>query len=361
VILSSMLVSVLMGACASPPATPTSTLPVVTAVAAIPSAESAPWPNPDWPVAAPQDQGLDHQMLAQALQVIADRRLDLHSLLIIRHGYLVSETYFQSFQATFKHDLYSVTKSFTATLVGIAVDQHGLRLDAPALGFFPDRQFANLDDRKQAMTVEGLLTMASGLDWQEGDAAYSSMFTSLDWVKAVLDRPMAGQPGREFNYCSGCSHVLMAIVQAQTGQDALAFARQNLFKPLGITDLAWSMDPHGIPVGGWGLNLTPRDMAKLGYLYLHNGMWDGRQIVSAEWVEAATRQHIDAGDLGYGYQWWVAPRLGGYAALGRGGQTVFVNPALDLVVVTTANIDGHEAIFDLIGGYILPAVQASNP
>jgi CubicO group peptidase (beta-lactamase class C family) len=136
------------------------------------------------------------------------------------------------------------------------------------------------------------------------------------------------------------------------------FAEQYLFKPLGITNARWDTDAEGIPVGGWGLQLTPRDMAKLGYLYLRHGQWAGQQIVSSEWVANATRNHTETdGELGYGYQWWTYPSLNAYTALGRDGQTVFVIPEKDLIVVTTAEMDNHDPIFQLIQRYILPAVQ----
>ena len=136
------------------------------------------------------------------------------------------------------------------------------------------------------------------------------------------------------------------------------FAEKELFRPLGITDVRWDADSQGIPIGGWGLQITPRDMAKLGYLYLRDGVWDGQQIVSSAWVKAATEKHTPTdGPLGYGYQWWTYPKWGAYAALGRYGQMIFVVPDLDLIVVTTAAAGGHDAIFRLIEQYIVPAAQ----
>jgi CubicO group peptidase (beta-lactamase class C family) len=200
--------------------------------------------------------------------------------------------------------------------------------------------------------------MRTGLDWQEGDPAYRDLYVSPDWVKFMLDKPLVAEPGRVFNYCSGCSHVLSAVVQETTGTNPRDFADQFLFKPLGITDYRWDANGAGTPIGGWGLQLTPRDMAKLGYLYLRKGQWEGQQIVSAEWVENATRTHTETdNELGYGYQWWTYPTLSAYTALGRGGQTVFVVPELDLIVVTTAELDNHDSIFRLIEQYLVPAVQ----
>ena len=318
------------------------------------------WPTVDWQSATPESQGMDGEKLAQMLADIEQRNLNLHSLLIIRNGFVVSENYFGGYAKTRTHLLYSCTKSFIATLVGIAVDQGEINsLDQKVLAFFPDKSFEKVDEHKQVMTLENLLTMTSGLDWEEGDAAYSAMYQSDDWVKQVLDLPMRETPGSTFNYCSGCSHVLSAILNAQTGMTSQAYADENLFGPLGIEDYSWDTDASGNAIGGWGLWLTPRQMAKLGYLFLHKGEWDGRQIVSESWVEQATQAHVNTGDDGggYGYQWWVLPNLGGYAALGRAGQTIFVAPDLDLVVVTTAEIDGHDAIYRLLDRYILPAAN----
>jgi CubicO group peptidase (beta-lactamase class C family) len=317
------------------------------------------WPTKAWRASTPEEQGMDSQKLAQMLAAIQEQRLSLHSLLVIRNGYIVSETYFPPYRQDTTHELYSCTKSFISTLIGIALDKAFIdRVDHRIVDFFPGRTFANLDPQKAAMTLEDVLTMRSGLDWQEGDPAYVAMYRSADWVKYVLDKPMAASPGSQFNYCSGCSHLLSAILQKATGMNTRDFAKQYLFKPLGISNFKWETDSAGIPIGGWGLQLTPRDMAKLGYLYLRGGQWDGRQIVSSAWVEDATQKHTDTdGDLGYGYQWWTVPSLAAYTALGRYGQTIFVVPAEDLVIVTTAQMEDHTEIFKIIGGYILPAVQ----
>jgi CubicO group peptidase (beta-lactamase class C family) len=295
------------------------------------------------------------------LEAVEQQQLNLHSLLIIRNGYLVSETYFEQYQEETRHELYSCTKSFVSTLIGIAID-HGYidRTDRQIVDFFPKRSFANLDEQKKAMTLKDILTMTSGLDWQEGDPAYGAMYRSSDWVQHVLDKPMIEPPGTQFNYCSGCSHLLSAILQETTGMDPRDFAEQYLFQPLGISNIEWDSDAAGIPIGGWGLQLTPRDMAKLGYLYLQDGQWDGEQIVSAEWVETATRKHTETGGaLGYGYQWWTYPSLEAYTATGRYGQTIFVIPGSDLVIVTTAQMEDHDDVFRLIEDYILPAAQGS--
>jgi CubicO group peptidase (beta-lactamase class C family) len=176
----------------------------------------------------------------------------------------------------------------------------------------------------------------------------------------MLDLPMYEQPGRQFRYCSGCSHLLSAIVQQRSGMNTRDFAQQALFDPLGISNVNWEDDRQGIPIGGWGLWLTPRDMAKFGYLYLHDGVWDGRQVVPMAWVKAAVQGHTETGTgIGYGYQWWTDPARDAYIALGRDGQMIYVVPPLQLIVVTTAATEGHDAIFELIRQYIVPAVQTT--
>jgi CubicO group peptidase (beta-lactamase class C family) len=344
------------------PAQTSSSSPYLSTVTVTPPAQtssSSPyWPTVDWRTSTPLEQGMDAGKLAEMLAEIDDQNINLHGLLIIRHGYIVSENYFNFYKQDTPHDMYSVTKSFASTLIGIAIQQGFISgVDQPVLGFFPDKEFKNVDALKQAVTLDNFLSMSSGLDLSDSDALFQELYRSSDWVEFVLSRPMAAQPGARFTYCSACSHMLTAIVQATTGMDVLDFAQQELFEPLNMTSVSWEQDPHGIPIGGWGLRLTPRQMAKLGYLFLHEGTWEGRQIVSADWVRAATQEHISSGgELGYGYQWWIAPYLEGYAALGLGGQTIFVNPKLDLIVVTTAMLGGHDEIFRLIQDYILPAV-----
>jgi CubicO group peptidase (beta-lactamase class C family) len=320
------------------------------------------WPTGGWRTSSPEEQGMDSRKLAQMLDAISQQNLNLHSLLVVRNGYLVSETYFRAYQQDTKHEIYSITKSFVSTLIGIALDKGFIdTTDHRILDYFPQRTFENTDKYKEAITLDNLLTMRSGLDWQEGDPAYMALIQSPDWVKFMLDKPLDQPPGTWFNYCSGCSHLLSAILEETTGMNTFDFAKQNLFQPLGITDVTWDSDSQGIPIGGWGLQLTPRDMAKLGYLYLYNGVWDGDQIVSGDWVNRATQTHTETdSDFGYGYQWWTYPSLSAYMALGRYGQTIFVVPRSNLVVVATAELDSHVSIFRLIQDYILPAVQPSE-
>jgi CubicO group peptidase (beta-lactamase class C family) len=345
------LLSLIMPGCSSSSATP---LPVSTPV------NSIYWPTEGWRTSTPEEQGMDPQKLEAMLAEIQERDIDLHSFLIIRNGYIVSETYFGPYDQDTKHDMQSVGRSWTSALIGIAIDKGYIDgVDQRIVEFFPERTFANMDQRKEAMTLEDVLTMRTGLEWQELPGAFEKMQKSPDWVQYILDRPMTEEPGTRWNYCSICSHILTAVLNKTTGINPRDFAEQYLFEPLGISDVAWIADPDGIPLGAGGFKLTPRDMAKLGYLYLRNGQWDGQQIVSPQWIRKSTQTYSIVNEhLGYAYHWVTVPEMKGYAASGGGGQIILVVPEYDLVIVTTALTE--ESIFELIDKYVLPAVQGSE-
>ncbi|HVO38481.1 MAG TPA: serine hydrolase [Spirochaetia bacterium] len=356
----------LMAACS--PKTPIPQDPAPATLVKAPESPSVggavvPWPTRGWKTSTPMAQGMDADKLQSLLDSARMQNLSLHSVLVIRHGSIVMEKYFGSWDAAAAHSLFSCTKSFVSALAGIALDK-GLipGLDSPVLSFFAGQSFEEFDSRKRAMTVENLLTMSTGLGWREEDETYQKMYTdSGDWVKFILDLPMVSTPGRHFDYSSGSSHLISAIIQETSGVNGYDFARENLFGPLGIKDPSWERDPAGIPVGGWGLSLTPRDMAKLGYLYLHDGAWDGKQVVPAYWVSTSTQPQIKASDTWeYGYQWWVDPDGAFFAAVGRYGQGIFVVPGLDLVVVFTAHIDSTDTEAELLKKYIIPACRPDH-
>jgi len=296
------------------------------------------------------------------LVAIEEQALDVHSVVVIRNGTIVAEKYFPPYQQDTQHELYSVTKSFISALLGIAIQDGYIKdVQQPVADLMPDRTITNDDPRKQSLTLEHLLTMTSGLDWPEsqGDAIFSQMWRSPDWAEFVLGRRMLEEPGEQFNYCSGCSHVMSVIIQESTGMNTQEYARTRLFEPLGMTEVAWETDPSGTPIGGWGMSITPRDMAKLGYLYLNHGLWEGRQIVPADWVRDSTRSHIPVDDrMGYGYQWWIDPSAG-YIARGRFGQLIYVAPDANLVVVFTAGLPEDAPLLDLIQDYVIPAARSS--
>ena len=307
----------------------------------------------------PEQQGIDSAQLAKMFEEINQRNLNLNSVLIVRHGYLVTEAYFPPYRAGTKHDVYSITKAVISALVGIALQQGSLRdLDQKALDFFAGRTVAENDARKQAITLGHLLTMTSGLHWSGDDD--QKLFSGGDLVQLTLDRPMVAEPGSVWNYNSGGTHLLSAILQKATGQSASAFAQAQLFQPLGISGVSWPADSNGVNTGGWGIRMTPRDMAKFGYLYLKGGTWDGQPVVPADWVQSSTAKQVDSADgRGYGYLWWQL-YFGGYAALGQSGQEIIVLPDQDMVVVFTAGLD-EKILWKLVSDYIIPAAQSGGP
>jgi CubicO group peptidase (beta-lactamase class C family) len=318
----------------------------------------AEWPTRRWQVSTLSEQGLDTALFKEMQAHIEGNHLRLHSLLVVRHGYLVFEEYYDGYASDMLHKQYSCTKSVVSALVGIAIDQGYIAgVDEPILNLLPDYQITNIDDRKAAITLQNTLTMSTGIDWKEHDPGFEGLFLSPNWVQHMLEKPMAAQPGTYFLYCSGCSHLLTGSLAEATSQDMMAYAEKKLFKPLGITNYTWDTDPQGIPSGGWGLQMTPRDMAKFGFLYLQRGVWEGQQVIPAAWVDQSTSTQIETGgNLGYGYQWWIYPSYGAYTAVGRYGQMIFVIPQSDMVIVTTAEIDNHDLIYDLIDRYIVPSI-----
>lgn len=329
------------------------------------------WPTVEWMRSTPEEFGMDSSILAGVYNYIERNNLEMHSVLIIKDGYIIEESYpHPSYDQDTTHIIYSCTKSITSALIGIAIREGFLTgIDQRIMDIFPDREIANLDAHKQSLTIEHLLTMTSGLEWNEwpGWVAYSdpantyrSWVVSDDWVQFVLDRPMVKEPGEEFNYNTAVSHLLSAIIQQVTGITTLEYAQQHLFEPLGISKLNWPTDPQGVYEGGSSLALTPRDMAKFGYLYLNKGVWDGEQIVPSDWVEESTIGHVSAKShitgCDYGYQWWIYPNLDMYAGLGYAGQQIFVLPDYNIVIVFTGNNPSFVRHYiRLISDYIIPA------
>jgi CubicO group peptidase (beta-lactamase class C family) len=241
-----LLVSLLMTSCA--PATPQASIPVVPEVDY--------WPTDGWQTSTPEQQGMDSEQLAQMFDTIQKQKINLHSLLIIRNGYMVTEAYFDPYNAHIRHHGASLTKSVIGALVGIAIDQGKIQgVDQKVLEFFSDGAVTNLDARKQSMTLEHLLSLSSGLDLPDFTAK-PQMEQSTDWVQFSLGLPMASQPGTRFGYGNEPVHLLSAILQKTTGKETRLFANQNLFDPLGIAPAMpgdWGADPQGTTTGGIGL------------------------------------------------------------------------------------------------------------
>lgn len=322
------------------------------------------WPTDGWRNSTPEEQGMDSGQLADLVEDIQKSGKRVDSVTVIRNGYVVLNAYFYPFGKDLKHIIHSVTKSITSTLVGIATDRGEIKsVSQPVLEFFPNRTIANVDERKRSMTLEHLLTMTSGFDCSDSYRhrwkGLWDMRRSPDWTQHVLNLPMHEAPGQNFDYCNGVSFLLSAIIEKATGKQALDYAKTSLFGPLGITDVRWPASPRGTTVGWGEMWLKPHDMAKLGWLYLNKGMWDGVQIVSSKWVEEATDTRVTAGLFaGYGYQWWRDSDY--YAALGYAGQLIFVVPSKNMVVVFTGDLPGDQFNVprDLLEEYVIPAARS---
>ncbi len=294
-----------------------------------------------WRTSSPEAQGMSSEELAGLVTFGNSNGMD--SLLVVRHGRIVAEAYYAPFPSGLKHRINSATKSVIGSLVAIALKDGLLKsLDQPVIDFFPDRQFANLDDRKKALTLRHLLDMTSGLDWNEplSSAIPSSLLElerSRDWVQYILDHRMVREPGAAFDYNSGNPHILSAILSKVTGRSAEDYARDKLFGPLGITDMQWRRDPQGVSTGGFGLYLQPRDMARLGSLWLRDGTIDGQRLLPPYWIDTARHAKVDMGlpGLRYANLFWSIPERDVFAAVGFHRQLIIVLPKLDVVAVFT--------------------------
>ena len=352
------------------------------------------WPTAGWRTAAPDQQGMDPAVLDDLDTQVPDNYPQVRSVLVVRHGYLVVERYWQGVDASDGHNSFSVTKSFVSALVGIALrDGHLQSLDQTVEELLADHLPANADPRLRQVTLQQLLTRTSGLAGDDSslggdDDITERVVQSRDWVRHILGRRLETAPGESWAYSSATSHLLSAIVADATDQSTLAFAGAELFAPLGIAadnaleqtvsqraptqaelaayeraPVGWPRAPQGYHVGSTFLRLPARDLAKFGYLYLNGGRWDGTQVVPAEYVAASTRPQSDPtmGPGRYGYQWWVTNETGhdSFRAMGYGGQLIQVIPELDLVVVITSEPDqAHSDPANLIGTTIVPAVTS---
>jgi CubicO group peptidase (beta-lactamase class C family) len=384
-LLAAVLVCLLAAACTSPDSrqsTPTSQQPAG-------PAQRDSWPTAGWRTAAPAEQGMDPAVVAELDAKVSASYPQVRSLLIVRHGYLVYERYWHGLDASDGHDSFSVTKSITSALVGIALkDRHLRGLDQTVGELLADHLPANADPRLRRVTVRQLLTMTAGLAGDDPSGAWIGMLRSRNWLRHILSQRLVSKPGTEFAYSSASSHLLSAIVTETTGQSTLAYARSKLFGPLGIradsalvqpirtwppspaqleayeqAPVAWDTDPQGYQIGFSWLKLPARDLAKFGYLYLNGGRWDGTQVVPADYVRASTQSQSKPPPSvpadGYGYQWWtttVASHHSFFAA-GFAGQLIQVIPDLDLVVVLTGDIGQERSgAENLVAETIVPAV-----
>ena len=312
-------------------------------IGAQPAAQGLYFPGETWRTATPESQGLDSQALAAAIDQIRQKQLGVHSLLVIRHGYAVADTDFYPYSSSAApHDLASVTKTITSTLTGVAVGNGLLKLDQPLLSFFPKESPANPDEQKRAITVGNMLHMESGLDcgFLPGEQELEQMKRSPNWVQFALSLPIKYDPGTHPSYCSPGYHLLGSVIAAASRMTEAEFGRKYLFGPLGIGNVVWADDPQGRNHGWGDSHFYPRDVAKLGYLYLHGGEWNGKQIVPKDWVAMSIKPSTGGRGApgGFGIEWNVTNGANGlqYGGTGRGGQTLIVWPDLDMIIVSTA-------------------------
>jgi CubicO group peptidase (beta-lactamase class C family) len=278
---------------------------------------------------------------------------NIYGMTVYAGDQLVAEYYKDGYNASSQFPVYSCTKSITSVLIGMAIDEGAIKnTNQYAAEFFPASGISPGAAGKGQLRLHHLLNQTSGLSWPEWSSSQivGSLFQSKDWVQFVLDRPLETEPGKKFNYNSGNSHLLSAVLQQATGQSTLAYAQSHLFQPLGITNIEWAQDPNHIYCGGFGISMTVQDMAKIGLLYLHQGAWQDKQLVSKEWVQKSLSKQSEGWQpLGeYGYQWWIRPAHDGvkydiYFASGLGGQYIFIIPELDAVIAVTAWLSNEES------------------
>jgi CubicO group peptidase (beta-lactamase class C family) len=311
------------------------------------------------PRALPGDVGIPPSAVTAFLEAVRADRQELHSLMIVRHGCVAVEAWWKPYAATMPHEVRSISKSFTATAVGFALQEGRLSLDDPVLSFFPAEAPPHPPENLTAVRVRHLLTMTSGHARNSLDP--DAQREGRSWIGTVLAAPVPEPPGTRFVYDNGASYLLSAIVQRLTGQRLVDYLGPRIFEPLGIRGVAWETCPMGIDRGFSGLSLVTEDLARFGLLYLARGVGNGVRLLSESWVDEASRRQVSTGDggasdtaHGYGYSFWRC-RPGGYRAAGLFGQLCVVLPEHDAVLVTTAAADRAERILEAAWSTLLPA------
>lgn len=290
--------------------------------------------------ATPESQGISSNLFAALLRELdASKDTEMHHFMALRHGKVICECNFAPYPKGMWHITHSMCKSITGMAIGMLIEEEKLKLDENIYDIFPDHINAFSKIFRPVITVENLLTMTSGVTFNE-----SGIVSGNDWLGSFLNASVNGKPGTEFQYNSLNTYVLSAIVTKRTGETLTEYLTPRLFGPLGITKYYWETCPKGITKGGWGLFLCAEDMAKLGQLYLQRGKWNGQQLVSEYWIEISTARHLKTqnGTYGYGYQLWMEQRPGSFEYNGMLGQNVIIYPDMDMVLVTNA---GNKEMF----------------
>jgi CubicO group peptidase (beta-lactamase class C family) len=313
------------------------------------------------PRSAPEAQGVSSKGVLSFIESVNRDIQYLHSFMLLRHGHVLAEGWWSPYRRELRHMLFSLSKSFTSTAIGFAVQEGLLSLDDTVISFFPEDAPAQPSDNLKAMKLRHILAMGGG---QEVDTT-ESMVTQADgnWVRGYLAAAVPRKPGTHFVYNSGSTYMASAILQKITGQTLTDFLKPRLFEPLGIEGAWWESDPRGINVGGWGLNIKTDDIAKFGQLYLQKGVWQGRRLLSEAWVNEATSTQIDNSanenidwKQGYGFQFWRCQH-NAYRGDGAFGQYCIVMPDQDAVIAITSGVDDMQAVLNNVWEHLLPAMQ----
>jgi CubicO group peptidase (beta-lactamase class C family) len=311
------------------------------------------------PRSSPEAQGVSSSDVLAFVDA-ADRTIDaMHSVMLVRHGHVVAEGWWSPYSADTPHVLFSLSKSFTSTAVGLAVAEGKLSVDDEVLKFFPEDAPAEPTKNLKAMRVRDLLRMSAG---HQSEASLTQA-ADQPWTKTFLAQPVPHKPGTHFLYNTPATYMLSAIVQKATGMTVLDYLRPRLFEPLGIDHPTWGTSPQGVSLGGYGLRVRTEDIAKFGQVYLQRGEWHGKQLVPEEWVKAATARQTSNGsnpksdwEQGYGYQFWRC-RHGAYRGDGAFGQYCIVIPEQDAVVAITSGVKDMQAVLNLVWDKLLPAFR----
>ena len=317
-------------------------------------------PNPNsLPRSTPESQGVSSTQIRKFIET-ADQKINtMHSFMLVRHGQVVAEAWWKPEAPDKRHVLWSLSKSFTSTAVGMAVAEGKFSIDDPVLKFFPEEAPANPTDKLKAMRVRDLLTMSTG--HQEEPKVRD--IKDQTWVKTFLNHPVPHKPGAHFQYNTPATFMLSAIVQKTTGQTVVEYLKPRLFDPLRIEAPQWDANPEGITLGGYGLHVRTEDIAKFGQLYLQKGQWNGKSLLSADWIAMATSKQVSNGsdpskdwDQGYGFQFWRC-RHNGFRGDGKDGQFCIVLPDQDAVIAITANTGDMQGELNVVWDQLLPAFK----
>lgn len=303
--------------------------------------------NNNWNIMTLEKDGMNQRKIEEFIENIEMENIPIHSLVIMKNGNIVKDKSFNGYTSKEKHAIYSCSKSITSILVGKAIQQGLIKgISQKVLDFFPDITISKENALIENMTIENLLTMSAGIEWNDNHN-YDEMWDNDNPAEYFFSRPAESTPGSKFTYCSGVAHILQFILEKVTGQEVLSYSKKVLFEPLDISEVLWEKDDNGL-LGS--IEISPLDLAKVGHMCLKNGVWREREIIPKQWVEISTAKQIDTPNnlnevtnfgAGYGYLWWKNT-FGGFHANGFGGQYMFVVPESDLVVVFTGEVFGKD-------------------